>query len=374
MSKEQQRYPLLIHHSQGTMPHTRRDVRSRSTDDISCSMFTRDSKHVLSILKELTNGSQAETWMKGTRCGRAAMSALQTHYDGTSEGERRKAVAKADLKKLFYRNETTFSFEKYVTKLKHIFNVMDRYAMPLYEKDKVDHLLEQINCPDAEIKMQVSICRSSHARTFEQAATYMATEIARIFPDSQPGSGRYRGKRKVSAFRRGGGRGGRGHGGRGGGRGGRGGRSGRNGKGSDRGTKENGIDISDPCRWYEQDELSALSADTRRYILNHPKRAAAIEERKKKRQQNSSSASSTTASTQEQERFQASIITGVMNAQQNSNIMQNQDRRDSVRYPQHGSGRSVSGASRGPPSHITGSANSDDASRVTYDHNGNIVP
>ena len=31
--------------------------------------------------------------------------------------------------------------------------------------------------------------------------------------------------------------------------------------------KENGIDISDPTRWYEQDELSALSSATRNYVL-----------------------------------------------------------------------------------------------------------
>ena len=36
-----------------------------------------------------------------------------------------KKVARVDLKKIFYKNETTFTFEKYVTKLKGIFNMLE---------------------------------------------------------------------------------------------------------------------------------------------------------------------------------------------------------------------------------------------------------
>ena len=56
--------------------------------------------------------------MKGKLCGQEAMLSLQNHYDEKPEGERRKQVAKDDLKRLFYRNETTFYFKKYVTKMK----------------------------------------------------------------------------------------------------------------------------------------------------------------------------------------------------------------------------------------------------------------
>ena len=33
-----------------------------------------------------------------------------------------------DLKKIFYKNKTTFIFEKYVIKLKGIFNVLEKYV------------------------------------------------------------------------------------------------------------------------------------------------------------------------------------------------------------------------------------------------------
>ena len=51
-----------------------------------------------------------------------------------SEGSQRKQVARSDLKKIFYKNETTFTFDKYITKLKGGFNVLDKYGVPLYEE------------------------------------------------------------------------------------------------------------------------------------------------------------------------------------------------------------------------------------------------
>ena len=95
-------------------------------------MFIRDSRKVLYIHKELTLGTEAETWIKGLKCVRKAMQELQAHYDGTLEGSRRRQVARADIKKIFYKNETTFTFEKYVTNLKGFFNVLVRYGVPLY--------------------------------------------------------------------------------------------------------------------------------------------------------------------------------------------------------------------------------------------------
>ena len=101
-------------------------------------MFSCDTKMFLGILKELTVDTDADTLMKGKHCGQEAMFALQNYYDGKSEGEFRKQVAKEDLKRLFYRNKTTFSFEKYVTRMKQKFNVLDNYyIVRLYEEEKV---------------------------------------------------------------------------------------------------------------------------------------------------------------------------------------------------------------------------------------------
>ena len=80
------------------------------------------------------------------------MQELQAYNDGTSEVARRKQVDRAELEKIFYKNETTFTFEKYVTKLKGDLNVLEKYDVPLYEDQMVDHLLDQIMSPNTELK------------------------------------------------------------------------------------------------------------------------------------------------------------------------------------------------------------------------------
>lgn len=65
-------------------------------------VFRSDSQQaVLMLLKSLTTGTDAENWMKGCSCGRLAMQALQAHYDGDAEAEKRKEAARSNLKVLF---------------------------------------------------------------------------------------------------------------------------------------------------------------------------------------------------------------------------------------------------------------------------------
>ena len=45
-------------------------------------------------------------------------------------------MAKDNLKRLFYMNETVFSFEKNANKMKQKFNVLDSYNVPLYKEEK----------------------------------------------------------------------------------------------------------------------------------------------------------------------------------------------------------------------------------------------
>ena len=83
-----------------------------------------------------------------------------------SEGSWRNQVARLDLKKIFYKNETTFTFEKYVTKVKGISNVLEKYGVLLYKDQLVEHLLDHIMSPNTELKTEVNIYRSSHSSEF----------------------------------------------------------------------------------------------------------------------------------------------------------------------------------------------------------------
>jgi hypothetical protein len=204
------------------------------------------------------------------------------------------------------------------------------------------------------------LCRSTH-NNFSDASTYLQTAVTRIFPSFQPSSGRY-GKRHREVNSAGRGRGGRG---RGRGRGGRGGQG--NGK-KPNSTIENGVDISDVTRWYSEKEFSKLSHDTRAYILNHEDRIKAVNARKKAKV-----ASATTSAQRpddESNRIISATITGTMHALE----------RRAAQRPQYSinGNRSVSGTNRSnnPPSQIStgNNSNSDEMSRITYDHLGNIIP
>ena len=63
-------------------------------------------------------------------------------FESTSEVSYKKLVARSDLKKILYENETTFTFEKYVTKRKNIFNVLEKFGFILYGDLMVEKLLE----------------------------------------------------------------------------------------------------------------------------------------------------------------------------------------------------------------------------------------
>ena len=103
----------------------------------------------------------------------------------------RRQVSKEDIKRLFYRNETTFSFKKYVTNMKQTFNVIENYNVPLYDEDKFRQLLDKINFLNNYYKTEVNICRFNHSDSFTLASTYLLTCISRLFPATQTLSGRY---------------------------------------------------------------------------------------------------------------------------------------------------------------------------------------
>ena len=59
-------------------------------------------------------------------------------------------------------------------------------------------MLKQINKNNTQLTACIQICRHSYNDNFNDTATYLSTQIAQIFPDSQPGSHARRGGGKPS--------------------------------------------------------------------------------------------------------------------------------------------------------------------------------
>ena len=56
--------------------------------------------------------------------------------------------------------------------------MLEKYGIPLYEEQLVEHLLDQIMSPNTELNTEVKICRSSHLSTFFKTSTYLSTVVA----------------------------------------------------------------------------------------------------------------------------------------------------------------------------------------------------
>ena len=103
--------------------------------------------------KELRNDTNGETWIKGIQCGRATIQALQQHYGGDVESDKRIKSAKHTNEYIFYKVETFF-FEEYFMTTKENYKVQEQYGVPAYEADKVKIFLEGIKIQTSQSKWQ----------------------------------------------------------------------------------------------------------------------------------------------------------------------------------------------------------------------------
>ena len=303
-------------------------------------VFDMDSKSVLSVIKECTLDTEAETWIRNIRCGRAAMQALQHHYDGVDEARKRLDNSKAQLDKLFYQHEATFSFEKYVTALNGIYKIHERYNEPIYESDKVRYLLDKCQNNHVEFKQAVGICRTLYTN-FDDAVTYLKTTVGRLFPDGGRGTRR----RNIS--------------------------SANTKKGGSKRKMVNGVDCSDLSRWYSKEEFQKLPGYMRKKIAlnksHQEKNKDEIQRTKKARidRVNTERQDSEGQDQESQNRLVAAMINGVVNASRHES---GSITGSAVQFPLNG--RNAQIAAQSSQARNT-SSNSSSTSTVTFDHLGN---
>jgi hypothetical protein len=194
------------------------------------------------------------------------------------------------LSTTIYRNEFAYSFEKFATRMKTAFTVLEKHGEPYAETAKVKMLHDHIQVPGNNlIQIAKSQLLDQHGTSFSAAVSYMSRKVAEIFPEAfdqdlcqdnqrkrnvsearmQHARNRARG---MGRNRNGNDRGGRwrGSGPRDGRNRGRGDRSG--GRGA---TLINGINVSDPHRTFTALEFQTLGASGSRHVtMMHEQRGA----------------------------------------------------------------------------------------------------
>jgi hypothetical protein len=202
--------------------------------------YEDDNRQVYRIYKDLIVGTDGWAWflMAPEGNGRAAHRQLQQHYLRDDANARRAVQAKAYMEKLHYKNEATFSFEEYVTRLHECFEALDDNHQGLIDAHKVDKLLAGVQSNNVEVTALKTYIRAQHANDFNAAANHMAQQIVAIYPAAHIQDPRI--KRRMAAVEtsaRGCGRFGNRNGGR---------------------NMIHGVDVSNPNRNFTNDEWNKL--------------------------------------------------------------------------------------------------------------------
>lgn len=229
-------------------------------------LYENDNKAVYLQLKQCVLNTEGWEWIKSydaNQNGRLSMQKLRLHYDGPAATSKRIALANQMIKELHYKSEQSFSFESFITKLNGAYQVLEENGEGKSTRTKIEELLSKINSNHADIRSAIGVIRmsSEYNNDFTLTVNKLSEVITQIFPSLQ---GRERGRRVSAAgMPRDSRNAGRGNAYRGG----RGGRHGRGGRGPGRGFRPNivnGVDISNPNRYYTAEEWEKLPVPVRK--------------------------------------------------------------------------------------------------------------
>ena len=168
--------------------------------------FSDDNREVYHLFKDLLTKTEGQTWFEKDGDGRAAHLLLRDHYVGEAPDQRRAASALAKLENLFWKNESSFPFEKYLTRLNEAFMEMEDAEQALYPAQKVQWLIRGIKNDKIQVQTTIGIIRDRYLTSFDEACLTLSRTISSRFASIEPGKN----KRSIGAINTNTGRGGRG--------------------------------------------------------------------------------------------------------------------------------------------------------------------
>ena len=217
--------------------------------------FRDNNREVYHLFKDLLTKIEGSTWFEKVKDGdgRDAHMLLCEHHVGEAHDMRRAAAANTKLETLFWKSEASFSFEKYLTRLNEAFKELKDAGQPLWEAQKVNHLLKGIQNDDIQVQTTIGIVRRTFLSNFEEASLALLRAVSSRFVNVESNKQ----KRRIGAvdMRSAGNRGGRG------------GRRGYRHSGGRGGSRDNrmriimnGVDVTYFPRNFTSDELENLRA------------------------------------------------------------------------------------------------------------------
>jgi hypothetical protein len=199
------------------------------------------------------------------------MADLVGHYDGAGELNKRLECAKEEISRLHYKDEKSFLFQQFVTKLKENFFILNKdNDEALTGKQQVDVMMKGIKLTDTSIVAAKTDVYKDYHTDFAVATNFLSGLISNIHSAAQLDYANHGKKWYISAVDLHDQRGGHGrfrHGGRSGERGTGHGGNGRDsgGRGGSRCIQINGVDVTDPTRNFTSDKWERLGT-ARSYV------------------------------------------------------------------------------------------------------------
>jgi hypothetical protein len=145
--------------------------------------FNEDAKYVHNIIQSLIVGEDAEQWVKEhkkLKNGRTDFLNLVAHFTGEGNNTRRIGDAERLEKTLHYKDERAMTFQTFLAKTKHMFNIFEEVGEPKPESAKIRFLLDGIR--NAELQPIVQAIRAGmtlepNTYTFTTAANMIASQV-----------------------------------------------------------------------------------------------------------------------------------------------------------------------------------------------------
>ena len=151
------------------------------------------------IMKNVHEDSDAYTYIKlliRQRNGRMDIKALRERYSSEATKQAIINKAKNDLQNLCYKNERSFSFEKFSSKLQKAYDELEDNGRPVNNMDIVDGLWKRIQATDIQLYVaSLKVEYQRNPRNYKLILQDIAAEVGNITPSGNS----FGGQRGVSA-------------------------------------------------------------------------------------------------------------------------------------------------------------------------------
>ncbi len=157
------------------------DERRRYQMPLEGQNFKHDNKLVHKLLKAACMDTDAWAWIQ-----KNDPSADARHYDGYGELNKQVQRAKMELLKIHYKDKKVLPFEKFVTKLKEQFRVLEKDRYASYSGSRqVETFLHGMNTTDTGIESAKTPVFQGMQHDFDRACEFMSAYISSKHAEAQ---------------------------------------------------------------------------------------------------------------------------------------------------------------------------------------------